>query len=107
MFYVNNAEIAITEVGEGDNAVMCITDFTGCCSLSIPGGIRIGEWRFPNNALVRNSGSGDDIYRTRGYRTVRLNRRNGATQPTGLYCCEVATMADPNARICIILSMYM
>ena len=102
--YANNSEIAITEVGEGD-AVLCRTDRTDCCAPTENNGrMRQGEWRYPNNTLVRNSGSGDDFYRTRGNMVVALNRRNGATQPTGLYGCEVATRADPNARICITLS---
>ena len=32
---------------------------------------------------------------------MRLNRRYGVTGPTGLYCCEVPSVADLNARICI------
>ena len=67
--------------------------------------MRGGDWRYPDNSLVDNRASGDDVYRTRGSMVVSLNRRNGATQPTGLYCCELPTAADfsANARICIIL----
>ena len=104
--YANNSEIAITKVGEGDNAVLCRTDRTDCCILMDSGGMRIGEWRYPNNTIVNNRASGSDFYRTRGTMVVALNRRNNATQPTGLYCCEVATMAGLNATICIILSKH-
>ena len=85
--------------------MLCRTDLTNCCIFTgMMGDMRIGEWRYPDNNLVRISGSGDDFYRTRGNRTVILHRRNGALQPTGLYCCEVATMADRNATICIELA---
>ena len=98
--YGNNSEIAITEVGEGFNALQCRTDLATCCST-----LQLGEWHYPNNSLVGGRKSGDDIYRTRGNMSVSLNRRNGVTQPTGLYCCEMPTAADPNtnATICITL----
>ena len=104
MTYANNAAIAITEVGEGDNAVLCRTDLTTCCTNN-GGETRQGHWIYPNGTLVDNNDSGDDIYRNRGTMVVRLNRRNSATTPTGQYCCEVPTMANPssNATICIIL----
>ncbi len=100
--YTSNAEIAITEVGEDSNALLCRTDKTDCCG-SKPGETRQGEWFYPNNTIVGTASSGGDFYRNRGTGVVRLNRRNGATQPTGLYCCQVASRADPNARICIYL----
>ena len=103
--YGNNSEIAITEVGEGDNALQCRTDLTTCCR-NMPPEMRLGEWHYPNNSRVNISASGDGIYRTRGSMVVILNRRNGATQPTGLYCCEMPTAAhtNTNSRICIYLS---
>ena len=96
------SEIAITEVGEGDNnALQCRTDLTTCCRDQ-----RLGEWHYPDNSLVNIKANGDGIYRTRGRMVVSLNRRNGVTQPTGFYCCEMPTAADPNttSRICIYLS---
>ena len=103
--YGNNSEIAITEVGEGGNPLQCRTDLTICCT-NTPPEMLLGEWRYPNNSRVRFRDSGDDIYRTRGSMVVSLHRRNGATQPTGLYCCEVPTAAHPNtnASACIYLN---
>ena len=80
---------------------MCKTDRTDCCNSA--SGNALGEWKYPNGTLVGLRGGSDDFYRNRGSRIVRLNRRNGATGPTGLYCCEVASVADSNARICINL----
>ena len=104
----NYSEIVITEVGEGDNALQCRTDLITCC-INDPANDRTrqGGWHYPNNSLVNNNVSGDGIYRTRGSMVVSLHRRNGVTQPTGLYCCEVPTAADPNtnATICIYLNI--
>ena len=109
MTYPADSQIPITDVGESTptsgGALVCRTDRTDCCrAASMAGESRQGDWRYPNGVLVDNSGSGDDIYRTRGTSTVLLNRRNDATGPTGLYCCEVASVAAPNTRICINLS---
>ena len=107
--YPADSEIPITDVGESTpssgGALVCRTDRTDCCRNELSAGeTRQGEWRYPNGVLVDNIANGDAIYRTRGASTVILNRRNGATGPTGLYCCEVASRADPGARICINLS---
>ena len=50
----------------------------------------MGEWYFPNNgSAVRREGDGDSIYRNRGLSIVRLNRRNSAMIPTGMFRCEI------------------
>ena len=108
--YPADSQIPITDVGEStptsDGALVCRTDRPDCCRADpMAGEFRQGNWIYPNGVLVGSSASGDDIYRTRGTSTVLLNRRNDATGPTGLYCCEVASVADANARICIDLSM--
>ena len=103
-YYANNTAININEVGEGDNAVLCRTDLTTCCGFT-EGETWQGNWRYPNGTLVNNNASDDDIYRDRRTMVVRLHRRNNATTPTGQYCCEVPTIANPssNGTICIIL----
>ena len=109
--YPADSQISITDVGESTptthgGALVCRTDRTDCCRNDpFAGETRQGNWIYPSGDLVDNIVSGDAIYRTRGTSTVLLNRRNGATGPTGLYCCEVASVDDPNARICIDLSM--
>ena len=64
---------------------MCVTDNPNCCRYPD----RFGEWYFPNGSAVRIERYGDDFYRDRGRRTVRLNRRNNAVYPTGIYHCEL------------------
>jgi hypothetical protein len=105
--YAENAEIPITDVGDsyygGGGALLCRTDRIYCCGYSY-GEQRQGEWFYPNGTRVKIAASGDDFYRNRGTSVVRLNKRNNATQPTGLYCCEVGTITNPNATICVTLS---
>ena len=107
--YQADSELPITDVGESTptsgGALVCRTDRTDCCHGDpMAGETKQGDWIYSNGDLVDNSGSGDAIYRTRGSRIVLLNRRNDATGPTGQYCCEVASVADPDARLCINLS---
>ena len=49
----------------------------------------MGDWFFPNGAVLGNILAGENIYRDRTSATVRLHRRNGATGPTGLYHCVI------------------
>ena len=96
--------IGIDDVGEADSeAVLCRTDLTTCCAGST-GVSGQGHWIYPNGNEVRNRQSGDDIFRSRGDMVVRLHRRNNVLAPTGQYCCEVPTMGNTDARICITLS---
>lgn len=90
----NNTVLRIEDIGENDDAVICRTDLRPCCaSLSN----RHGEWYYPDGRLVPNYGAGEDFYRNRGDDgTVRLNRRNNAQQPAGVFRCEVP---DRNRRL--------
>jgi len=92
--------INILEVGEGPNALMCITDKPGCCQVP-----KQGEWFYPNNTAVGVKITNHGFYRNRTEFKVLLHRRNGIIQPDGFYCCEVSTMDTPsiNSRICIFL----
>ena len=102
--YEDGDEISITDVGLADSAaVLCRTNLTTCCTGS-KGVSGQGDWIYPNDNEVDNRPSGDNIFRTRGDMVVRLHRNNSAVAPTGQYCCEVATMDNLDASICIILS---
>ena len=83
----NNSAIKITDIGEGDSVqgggLKCITDHPSCC---VTGSTPLGEWISPNCTAVPGNDSGADIYIDRGMGFIRLNRRNNATSPTGLYC---------------------
>ena len=70
-----------------ENILTCHTNKMGCCKFEPTGGE--GEWRFPNESMVRTGGDGDDFYRNRGSGVVKLNWRQNARIPTGLFCCEI------------------
>ena len=60
----------------------------------------MGEWLFPNGSAVPIKIQSDGLYRNRGPRVVRLNRKNGTQSPTGLYCCQVPDATLRNKTAC-------
>ena len=85
--YGNNSIVTLTEIGEGRKALLCITNRNGCCRHSPRTHIR--EWYFPNGDEVRTRGEGGELYRDRSNHVVRLNRRNNAASPTGIFRCVI------------------
>ena len=77
--YQNNSIVTLEDIGEGDDALLCITFQIACCRLGL------GNWYFPNGS--RTPLMGWDIYRTRGQMVVRMNRRRGGEE--GMYRCEI------------------
>ena len=85
--------IAITDIGVDSGAdpgasLVCVTSNvnTQCCREADGGDV--GEWYFPNGTLVSRNSTGN-ISRSSFTGQVRLNRRNNATLPTGIYECRV------------------
>ena len=94
--YLPGDTILITDIGSENttnrsdpgSSLVCITTNvnTNCCR-SIDGGSR-GEWYLPNGTRILNTPDAN-FYRTRYNQTVRLNRRNNAMSPTGVFICVV------------------
>lgn len=80
----NNSVVVLQDIGEGECALACYTNFTGCCASS-----RTGEWYFPNGSAVGIEGNKEDFYRSRSSMVVHLHRRYNAMGPTGIYCCNI------------------
>ena len=100
--YVNGSEVLLTDIGERDNALLCLTANTQCCNIDR---VQLGEWYFPDGTLVPDGQDASrSIYRNRGPRVVQLNRRNNATSPTGVYRCEVPDASGTNQTISITLT---
>lgn len=101
--------ILVSEIGEGNNALLCITDLLQCCRGNQIG--TLGEWLYPNGSLVQDKYSGDNFYRNRGNSTVQLNHRNNDTSPTGQFCCVVPDATFMNTSVCAnirkVLKFYM
>ena len=77
----------LEDIGEGGDALFCITNLTACCRPPYSGGPALGNWFFPNGTRVLSSGEEWDIYRTRDQMMVRLHRRRGGVE--GIYRCEI------------------
>ena len=83
----------LEDIGEGDDALLCITNLTACCRPNITPyigemGRALGNWFFPNKSRVPGAGNQWDIYRNRGQTVVRMHRRRGGIE--GIYHCEIA-----------------
>ena len=94
--YENNSIVTVDEIAENDGALLCYTNNVECCESS-----RQGEWYFPNGTTVGTSGDGSGFYRNRGPSVVRLNRRNNAMMPTGVFRCEIPDASGTNQSIYI------
>ena len=82
--------MVLENIGEGDDALRCMTDFRNRPPYNDPigdGWRTLGNWFFPNGTRVRSSGNQWDIYRTRGQSVVLLHRRRGGAE--GIYRCEI------------------
>ena len=88
--YQNNSIVILKDIGEGDDALFCMTNQTACCQRSYTSGMKstaIGNWFFPNGTRVPSSGDNWDFHRTRGQMMVRLQRRRGGAE--GIYNCQI------------------
>ena len=87
--YGNHSLVPLTAIGEGDTAaLLCLTDREQCCRGS--DGVAGGNWYYPSNGSLVPFGFDDtSIYQNRGASRVRLNRRDNAQSPTGVYHCEI------------------
>ena len=84
--------VNLTDIGEGYNALHCLTDLTTCCRKKDNGSA--GEWFLPGHTspvvganAMSNTGT-ESFTRSRGPSVVLLNHRS-AVGPTGLYTCQV------------------
>ena len=90
--YQNNSCVALEDIGEDDDALLCMTNFTACCKHPDTGenGSGLGMWFFPNGTRIQSKKATSeqlDFYSTRGQRVVHLNRRRGKVE--GNYRCEI------------------
>ena len=83
--YKNNSIVTLEDIGEGDGALLCITNQTACCRY--PYSVTIGNWYFPNGTRVPGSSIQWDFHRARGQMMVLIHRRRGGEE--GIYRCEI------------------
>ena len=82
----NNSIVAIDAIQEWDKALLCYTNALNCCKIT---GQFVGEWYFPSGIAIGTSAADENFFRDRDRSVVRLNRRNNATSPTGVFRCKI------------------
>ena len=96
--YQNNNLVILEDIGEDDDALLCMTDNTACCARAqSPGGDTLGDWYYPNGTGVPNMVDGNDFYRNRGPSVIRMNRRRGGVN--GIYHCEIPDQSGNNQSL--------
>ena len=85
--YQNNSIVTLEDIGEDDDALVCITNLSACCRRSYTGEMQLtlGNWFFPNGTRVPSIGK--NIYRNRDHMVVRMHRTRGGVE--GIYRCEI------------------
>ena len=99
--YQNNSCVTLEDIGDGDDALLCVTNLTACCGPPYTGvnGSVIGNWFFPNGTRVPSVGKQWDFNRKRGQMVVRLNRQRGGVE--GIYRCVIPDSMNVNRSIYI------
>ena len=100
--YQNNSLVTLENLGEGDDALHCITNDTDCCVKAFirEGGVEVyGNWYYPNHTRVPSVGSEWDFFRTRGESVVNLHRRRGGD--IGIYRCQLPYVTNDTAYLYI------
>ena len=78
--------MALEDIGEGNDGLLCVTNLTACCVYPYIGnGSPSGNWFFPNGTRVANPQW--EFYRERGNMKVILKRKRGGVE--GIYSCEI------------------
>ena len=84
--YQNNSLVTLGDIGENDDALLCVTNLSACCRAE--DGLNVsGKWFFPNETRVFSYNFSSDLYRDRGQMEVRMKRRRGGEN--GIYYCEI------------------
>ena len=83
----------IASIGEGSNALYCLTDLELCCSAQA--GRTRGRWMFPGGSNVDANTA--NFYSVPSYSSLLLNRRSSAVGPIGEYSCLIPD-GDNNLR---------
>ena len=101
--YKNNSLVTLEEIGEGDDALLCITNLPACCRCPYTGemGTDMGNWFFPNGTRIYTPGEGTDwdFYRTRGEMVVLMQRIRGGKE--GIYRCDIPDVMNVTQTIYI------
>ena len=82
--YQNNSIVTLEDIGEGGDALLCIT--ANSCPNAENGSV-LGSWFFPNGIRLRGQDRNVDIYSNKTQMVVHLHHRRGGVD--GIYRCEI------------------
>ena len=96
----------VGSAGDNSDGVVCHTDLSTCCSGSQ--GPHRGDWYFPNGTLLPSLSNSIGLGRAAQLAVIR---RTTATGPTGIYRCDIATVAvhdntDISVRDTVYVGLY-
>ena len=98
----DNTELYVNQLGEHNQALLCVTDNENCCAKSIFRNSK-AEFNRPNGKHITRYRV-FSLYVTRGYRVIRLNYHRGVQiSRSGQYCCFISNAQDVMKSHCIIL----
>ena len=99
-FLGNNSEVAISDIGDGDDAaLLCYSSLKDCCRT-----VRRGEWYFPDDVeILPRARTRGGFFRNRNDRFIRLNRIEGEAAMAGVYRCEIPDENDDRQNMFITL----
>ena len=100
MDYPADSAILITAVGAGGGSGAALACFTASPSTA--------EWYYPDGTTVplgSSPAADNTIISLRQGAAITLHRGDGATSPTGLYCCGSHTL-PVDMRLCIKLRKF-
>ena len=105
VYYNNNSMVSISDIGEGDDALLCVTDLRDCCKKyqTLNSSRALGNWFYSNGSAVGVNDRG--FFKNRDRSVMRLHRRENTTAPTGQFCCKVPDATYKVVTICIDVIM--
>ena len=106
--YVQPFLCTVGNAGDNSDSVVCHTDLSTCCSGSE--GSHRGDWCFPNGTVLPFAGRSVPIGLARTAQ-IAVIRRTTATGPTGIYRCDIPTVAfhddtDISVRDRVYVGLY-
>ena len=91
----NHAYVDLTtveeDIGDPGDTVRCHSDLTTRCTGNQ--GIHRGDWYFPDGSVLPFANNPGSIVEDREPQEVHIRRRNNAMSPSGIYRCDIETMA--------------
>ena len=84
-YLANNSYIDRGRIGEGDDALKCVTGNADCCTDP-----DVGSWTDARGAIVGQEVNGNtSVYVSREYKAIGLNRYNMTGGFSGMWRCDI------------------